>query len=176
MTDDNPYPLLLGTMAGLSLLGIGGANTTLPEMHRQFVEIAHWFTDAEFTQMYALAQAAPGPNIMVTAIFGWRVASFAGAVLAPFAYCLPSSILTFLMGRLWHRFHASPWRDRLTLALTPLSAGLVCSTGFILAGDRDTGGLMPLALTAITFAVTQFTRLNPLWCLGGAGLVGLLGF
>lgn len=173
MQDENPLLLLITTLAGLSLVAVGGGNSVLPEMHRQFVETAHWFTDAEFAQMFALAQTAPGPNIMVVAIFGWRVAGFAGAALAPLALCLPSSVLTLVLGRLWHRFHLSPWRGRIVAALAPVSVGLVLSTGIVLAQDQDTGWIA-LALTIVTTAVTLFTKFNPLWCLGIAGLIGVL--
>lgn len=173
MQDDNPLLLLVTTLAGLSLVAVGGGNTVLPEMHRQFVEHARWFSDAEFAQMFALAQTAPGPNIMVVAIFGWRVAGFAGAALAPLALCLPSSMLTFVVGRLWHRFRASPWRNRVAVALTPVSVGLVLASGIVLAQDQDVSWVA-LALTAVTTLVTVATRFNPLWCLGAAGLIGVL--
>ena len=173
MQDENPLILLITTLASLSLVAVGGGNSVLPEMHRQFVDSAHWFTDAEFAQMFALAQTAPGPNIMVVAIFGWRVAGFAGAALAPLALCLPSSVLTLVIGRLWHRFHASSWRNRIAAALTPVSVGLVLASGLVLAQDQDNSWIA-LALTAATTAVTVFTKFNPLWCLGAAGLIGVI--
>lgn len=170
--NDNPILHLVLTLAGLSLVAVGGGNSVLPEMHRQFVDIAHWFSDAEFTQMYALAQVSPGPNVLVVAVFGWRAAGIAGAVLGPLAMCLPSSVLTLVLGRLWHRFREAPWRIRIAAALVPVSVGLVLSSGAILAGHEDTN-LMALALTSATVVVTVATRLNPLWCLGAAGLLGL---
>jgi chromate transporter len=86
--------------------------------------------------------------------------------------CLPSSLLTFAIGRLWHRFRAAPWRIRIATGLVPVSVGLVLSSGAILAGNQDTS-LIALALTTVTVIVTVATRLNPLWCLGAAGLLGL---
>lgn len=173
MQDENPLLLLVTTLAGLSLVAVGGGNSVLPEMHRQFVEHAHWFSDGEFARMYALAQTAPGPNIMVVALFGWHVASFAGAALAPLALCLPSSVLTLVIGRLWHRFQASAWRNRIATALTPVSVGLVLASGLVLAQDQD-NSWVALALTLATTAVTVFTKFNPLWCLGAAGLIGVV--
>jgi chromate transporter len=171
--NDNPLPHLVLTIAGLSLVAVGGGNSVLPEMHRQFVDVAHWFSDAEFNQMYALAQVSPGPNVLVVAVFGWRAAGLAGAVLGPLAMCVPSSILTLVLGRLWHRFREAPWRIRIAAGLVPVSVGLVLSSGSVLAGNQDTN-LMALALTSVTVIVTVATRLNPLWCLGAAGLLGLI--
>lgn len=170
--NDNPLLHLVVTLAGLSLVAVGGGNSVLPEMHRQFVDTFHWFSDAEFTQMFALAQVSPGPNVLVVAVFGWRAAGLAGAALGPLAMCLPSSVLTLLLGRLWHRFREAPWRVRIAAGLVPVSVGLVLSSGAVLAGDQDTS-LMALALTTATVIVTVATKLNPLWCLGAAGLLGL---
>lgn len=171
--NDSPLTHLILTLAGLSLVAVGGGNSVLPEMHRQFVDVAHWFGDAEFNQMYALAQVSPGPNVLVVAVFGWRAAGYAGAVLGPLAMCLPSSVLTLVLGRLWHRFREAPWRIRIAAGLVPVSVGLVLSSGAVLAGNQDTN-LMALALTTVTVIVTAATRLNPLWCLGAAGLTGLV--
>ena len=169
---DDPLLHFIVTLASLSLVAVGGANATLPEMHRQFVDVAHWFSDAEFTQMFALGQVSPGPNVLVVAVFGWRVAGIAGAVLGPLAMFMPSSVLTLVVSRLWHRFREAPWRVRIAAALVPVSVGLVLASGAVLAGDQDTS-LAALALTSATVFVTVATRLNPLWCLGAAGLLGL---
>ena len=57
---------ILGTLAIqfaiMSLLALGGANAVVPEMHRQAVELRGWMSDREFTDMFAMSQAAPGPG------------------------------------------------------------------------------------------------------------------
>jgi chromate transporter len=54
--------------ASLSLLGIGGAITTAPDMHRYLVDERNWLTDASFSSSIALAQSAPGPNVLFVAL------------------------------------------------------------------------------------------------------------
>ena len=44
----------------LSLLSIGGAISTVPEMHRFLVDQHHWPSNEQFNVMVAIAQAAPG--------------------------------------------------------------------------------------------------------------------
>jgi hypothetical protein len=68
---------LLGMFAHflvLSLLAIGGAITTAPDMHRYVVDEHHWISDAQFSASIAIAQAAPGPNVLFVAVIGWNVA------------------------------------------------------------------------------------------------------
>ena len=68
----------------LSLLSIGGANAVLPEIHLRVVETEGWMTDADFAQLFALSQAAPGPNVLIVSLIGWKVAGVVGGVM-PFA-------------------------------------------------------------------------------------------
>ena len=65
----------------LSLLAIGGAITTAPDMQRYVVAERGWLSDAQFTASVALAQAAPGPNVLFVAVVGWNVAGLAGVAV-----------------------------------------------------------------------------------------------
>jgi chromate transporter len=88
----------------MSLLAFGGANTILPELQRQVVDENHMMTAHTFAALFALAQAAPGPNMMVVSLIGWHVAGLGGAVLTMACVAGPSSVLTFLVARAWYRF------------------------------------------------------------------------
>lgn len=158
----------------LSLLAFGGANAVVPEMHRQAVDVHHWMSDADFTALFAIAQAAPGPNFMVSTLVGWKAAGIAGAMVATVAMCGPSCLLTYWVAKAWDRFREAPWRRALAAGLAPVTVGLVAATFWLLvrAADRD----IPLGLvTAATLATVYFTRLNPLWCLAAAAGLGLFG-
>ena len=88
---------LASVFAQFSLLAFGGANAVLPEMQRQVVDVHHWMNAREFAALFALAQAAPGPNMMVVSLVGWRVAGFWGALVTTGAVAAPSSMLTLLV-------------------------------------------------------------------------------
>src|SRR5690606_5121660 len=85
----------------LSLLAFGGGNTVLPEMQRQVVDIQHWMTAQEFSALFALSQAAPGPNMMIVPLIGWHVAGWAGFLVTSIAKFGPSSILTMMALHAW---------------------------------------------------------------------------
>ena len=88
---------ILLTFSVLSLVAVGGANAVLPEMHRQLVELRGWLDDATFAQLYALAQAAPGPNILVASVMGWRIAGGAGMAVATLGMLVPAAVLAWGM-------------------------------------------------------------------------------
>ena len=96
--------------ASLSLLAIGGINALLPEFHRVVVDVEHWMTSAEFADLFALAQLAPGPNAMVVSLLGWKVAGIAGAFVATVAACGPSSLVCFFAMRRFERMKAAKAR------------------------------------------------------------------
>ena len=160
--------------AVLSLVAIGGINAILPEVHRVVVDVEAWMTSAQFAELFALAQLAPGPNAMIVALIGWKVAGVAGALVATIAACGPSSIACFIA---WHwadRVRESPWRTIVQRALAPLAIGLIFATGYTLAraADRSQGAL---ALTLIATAMLAWTRVNPVWVLLAAAVAGIAG-
>ena len=131
----------------LSLLSIGGAISTVPEMHRFLVEKHGWLTDTGFTSSIALAQAAPGPNVLFVAVLGWNVAGAAGAAAA-MAGIMP-----------------------LTLGLI-IATGWLLAAPFVRDEAHRWGAL---ALIAATVALTLKTRLGLVWMVLAGGVLGALG-
>jgi chromate transporter len=158
----------------LSLLAFGGGNSILPEMERQVVEVQHWMSAQDFNALFALAQAAPGPNLMVVPLIGWHVAGWSGVLIASLAKFGPSSILTGLVLGVWRRFKDRPWRRIVQAGLVPVTVGLVSASAAVIAAASDhTLGLA--AITAIGALTMLKTRLHPLWVLAGGALAGLAG-
>lgn len=165
---------MAGMFAQLSLVAFGGGNTILPEMERQVVDGHHWMSAQEFTQLFALAQAAPGPNLMIIVLVGWHVAGPAGALVAAGAGYGPSSVLAALVARAWERVRGRPWRAIVERGLAPLTVGLVASSA-VLIGRANLGSWGQAAILAISAGLAWRTRLHPLWLLGGGALLGLTG-
>ncbi len=157
----------------LSVLAVGGVAPVLPEMQRQVVDVHHYMDRPTFSALFALAQAAPGPNMMVSTLIGWHVAGFAGAVIATGALIGPSSVLTYVTARAWHRFRERAWRRVVQAGLVPVTVGLVAASAAILAA-ATTQSLLTGAITLVTAATIVLTRWHPLWLLAGGALLGAL--
>lgn len=154
----------------LSLLAFGGGNATLPEMHRLVVEQYHWMSDTTFSQLFAVAQAAPGPNVLVVTLIGLQLLGLPGALAVTAAFCLPSSLLMYGFFSYWERLGDAPWRIAVQLAVAPLAVGLVLASGWLMASSGGDGQASWL-LTAVTVALVLKVSWNPLWWIaGGAAL------
>jgi len=158
----------------LSFLAIGGAPTVLPDIHRYVVEVHHWMTSAQFAELYALAQVAPGPNAMFVTLIGWRVAGWAGAAATTLPLLVPASTLTLLVGHLHARHPNSALALAIRRGLTPITIGLMLASGWILmrAVDHDWRGYL---LTLVTVVLVLRTPWNPLWLLAAGALAGIVG-
>lgn len=158
----------------LSLLAFGGGNAILPEMQRQVVEIHQWMTAEQFSALFALSQAAPGPNMMIVTLVGWHVAGWQGMLVSAIAKFGPSSILTILSLHAWERFKDKPWRAYIQSGLMPVTAGIVAASAALIAHASD-GNWLLTAITVFTALIAWKTRIHPLWLLLAGSLIGLLG-
>ena len=54
-----------------SLLSIGGGNSVVPEIELRAVSTYHWVTGTQFADLFAIAQTAPGPSILLVTLVGY---------------------------------------------------------------------------------------------------------
>lgn len=158
----------------LSFVAFGGATALLPEMHRVVVENHHWLDDATFTHLYAIAQAAPGPNVLVVTLIGWKVAGLAGALAATTAMCLPMSIVIYLLIDRWEGFAGKRWQRAISLGVSPLAVGLIFSGATLIAQAADFGWAAWLLVVATVMASLRL-KLHPLWFIAAGAALGLAG-
>ena len=158
----------------LSAMAVGGTQTVMPDMHRYVVEVHHWITSKQFADAYALAQAAPGPNVMYVTLIGWQAAGWTGAIATTLALVIPSTTITLLFMRVSARNPDAPLGRALRRGLAPIAIGLTLASAWILVRslNDDWHGYL---LTALTVAIVLRTRVNPLWLVAAGALAGMAG-
>jgi chromate transporter len=155
----------------LSLIAFGGMPSVMPEMQRLVVEVKGWTTPAQFIQLFAIAQAAPGPNVLIVSLIGWRAAGLAGALVALLAVCAPAAVLSWWIADLWERFKDSPWRRAIQKAIAPLVVGLTLSGGYVIV-TPSTPDWRLWAIAAASATAVMTLKVNPLWLLAAGGVIG----
>ncbi len=159
----------------LSFVAFGGATALLPEMHRVVVLEHGWLDDTTFTHLYAIAQAAPGPNVLVVTLIGWKVAGLAGALATTLAMCLPMSVLIYLLIDRWESFAGHRWQQAISIGVAPLAVGLVFSGATLIAQAAQFSWRAWLLLALVAVASLRRTW-HPLWYIGLGALAGGFGW
>ena len=179
----------------LSLISISGAITTVPDMHRYLVAQQGWLTDAQFSSSVAIAQAAPGPNVLFVALMGWNVGinaargmeagmrawplGLAGLLVTLVGIMLPSTTLTYFATRWGHRNRELRGVRAFKQGMAPVVIGLLGATAWVLAaGNAAASSSAPWHLGLLTAAaalVVWRTRIHLLWLLGAGAVLGALG-
>lgn len=178
----------------LSLLAVGGAITLAPELHRRLVSEEGWLTDVQFNQSIALAQAAPGPNVLFVAVAGWTLGLNAAgpdanpwvATLLAGLSCLiclvgvmaPSSALTLIATRWCQRNRDRAVVQAFRQGLAPIVVGLLLATSWLLgrSGGQPAQDWRLWALTLTCTVLVWRTRIHMLWMLSGGALLGVAGW
>ena len=158
----------------VAFVSFGGATAVIPELYRIAVTEHGWMDAQTFTELFAIAQAAPGPNVLIVTLIGQHTACWPGAVAATMGMCLPMSLLVGLLFKHWDRLQHWRGRTALQLGVAPLAVGLVLASGTLIA--RSTGpGWMGLALVMVTIWLSLRTKLHPLWLILIGALLGVAG-
>ena len=185
---------LFNHFLSLSLLAVGGAIITAPDMHRFLVDENQWLTEQQFSSSIALAQSAPGPNVLFVGLMGWNVGLNAGAglgggwisvalsalgmLISLLGIMLPSSILTYTTTRWAHKHRDNRGVRSFKLGMAPVVIALLVSTGWLLTASHNE--LMrdwPLwVLTLVAMGLLWRTRIHLLWLIGAGALLGALGW
>jgi chromate transporter len=172
---------VMGTFLGLSLFSVGGGNTLLTEYHHLSVEEFCWLSQNQFNDLYALAEAAPGPSSMLVGLLGmaaaWRegpVWALLSACMAEAAILLPSTLLVVAACLSWNRLSQSPWRLAFERAMGPITLGILFAVGvkILRLSDTNPAGLL---VSLLVCALVIRTSISPLWLMALAGLLGGVG-
>jgi chromate transporter len=174
MKASDPLSLLASHFALLSLFAIGGANAAIPEMYRIAVHLEGWLTDQQFSDLFAIAQVTPGPNVIITTLIGYQVAGIAGALVATAAMIGPTCVATYFITQVWDRFRNAPLRIAIQAGLVPISIGLLAASAWVLARTTDTSAIA-VGITIATAGIGYFTKVNPLWVFAIAAIMGGVG-
>jgi chromate transporter len=150
---------LIIVFAPLSLLSFGGGQAIVADIQYQTVEVHKWLTNSEFVDMFALSRAAPGPSTLISALIGWQVDGFYGALVAALAMYIPSSVLVYAASSWWQRSQASPLRIAIERGLAPVAIGLIFA-GVVAVVQAAKMDALALATLAICTGILYFTKFS----------------
>ena len=158
----------------VAFVSFGGATAVIPELYRIAVTEHGWMDARTFTELFAIAQAAPGPNVLIVTLIGQHVEGWQGALAATVGMCLPMSLVVGLLFKHWDRLQHWRGRAAIQLGVAPLAVGHVLASGTLIARSAAPGWA-GMALVALTVWISLRTKLHPLWLILLGALFGFAG-
>jgi chromate transporter len=172
MLDKNFFGLL-ATFAPMSFMSLGGGQALVPEIQHQSVVVHQWVTNAQFTDLFAISRAAPGPSLLIVSLIGWHVDGLAGALAAAFGVFVPSSVLVYAVASWWLRNKEQPFRQAIERGLQPIGLGLVLA-GIVTILHAAHAGILDISAALIACYLLSRTKLSNYTVMGGVAAVYLL--
>ena len=169
----------------VALFSWGGGPASLALMQRE-VTAAGWTSPAEFVDAVAWGNALPGPIApQVSAYVGFKLAGVAGAVAAAIGTVVPTTVLMLVLVAFVFGIRDNPLLKSMLTAVRPVVIGLLVWTAYDMAhtvlgakslgwGPALAGSLDKLVIAAVAFLLLIFTRINPVFLIIGAALLGLV--
>lgn len=166
-----PLMALIAVLAPFSLVAIGGGPAIFAPLQHQAVDVHRWVNAREFIELFAVARVAPGPGSMLATLIGWKVAGWAGAIVATLAIFLPSSLLCIVVSRFWSRYRGRAWHRALEDGLAPIGTGLMFAGAMAIFKLANAGPLGWGLGIGVAGLLTLWPKLHPFLVLGLGAVV-----
>lgn len=175
----NDLVKLINVFCLMSVLAVGGGNAVLPQMEHETVTVNHWVTPDGFAAIYSLGQMAPGPNMTMVGLIGYRTAGFLGMIVVLLAFYIPSSLLCYSASYVWDSMKNNPWRDAVQRGMAPVTIGLMLAGVYAVGKTASVNIERPMWFNSTTVAIgltivliLSLRRVNPAILILLAGVLG----
>lgn len=179
------YIKLLISFFQIGLFSIGGGYAALPLIQEQVVDLHHWLSMAEFTDLITISQMTPGPIAINSATFvGNRIGGILGSIVATLGCVLPSFIIVLSLAYLYFKYKNISVIQGILSGLRPAVVALIASAGISILitafwGEegftslKDTN-LIAVGLFLASFFILRKFKPNPILVMAGSGVVGMI--
>ena len=158
----------------IGLFTLGGGYAMLPLMEREIVDKHAWLSRAEFLDLVAVAQAAPGIFAVNMAIFaGYKLKGFWGSFFAAAGAVLPSFLIILLIAVFFQNYQNNPVVIRIFKGVRPAVVALIAVPVLRLAQAAKISYKtvwIPVVCALLVWAV----HVSPVYMVLAAGLGGWL--
>lgn len=185
------YLELLWSFFQIGLFSIGGGYAAMPLIQAQVVEKHGWLTLSQFADIITIAEMTPGPVAINSATFvGMQVLGIPGAIVATLGCILPACVIVTTIAYFYFKYRNVSVVQGILGGLRPAVVALIASAGLTILmlavfGGTSTGvwdfplnsiDWIAVALFVIAFILLRKTKLNPLYIMGGAGIIGMAAY
>ncbi len=170
------------TFFKIGLIGFGGGYAIIPIIESQ-VSLHQWLDVKQLTDVIAIAAMAPGPIAANSAtVIGFKLAGIPGAAIACTGITLPSLLVILILGKLFIKFQehvlvkATFYGLRATIIGTIVYAAIKFAISNGIIGGSNLIDIKNILLVLVSFVLLVKTKINPMYLIIAAGLIGILVF
>lgn len=169
----NQYRQLFASFFKIGAFTIGGGYAMIPLIQKEVVTQKKWIDADEFIALLSLAQSAPGPIAVNTAIFvGYKVRGIKGALTTTLGAILPSLIIIILIAAVFTQIHQQPAVERIFKGIRPAVVALIL-VSVIQMAKKSNIGLKNSWIPIGVVLVVVWANLSPVLAIIGAILAGI---
>ena len=155
----------------LGAFSFGGGYAMILLIQREIIDKQKWMETADFLPILALAQSAPGPMVVNTAIsIGYRMRKTPGALIAALGSILPSFLTMLFIAILFKEVSDNEVVERIFKGIRPAVVSLILTAviAFAKSVKRWT------YIVSIATALAIFYGISPLLIIIGGIITGVI--
>ena len=163
---------ILWSFLKIGAFTFGGGYAMIPLIQHEVISKRKWLSEQEFSDLLTLAQAAPGPISLNTAVFvGYKRRRYLGSLAAILGVVIPSFVIILVVAMFFDNVRHNHWVDAAFKGMRPAVVALIIAP--IVGLTRGMRWWM-IAVALATAVIVWYFGISPIWFLIGGGIVGLL--
>ncbi len=148
----------------------GGGYAMIPLIQHEVIRRRGWIEERDFGDLLTLAQSAPGPIALNTAVFvGYRICGFMGALAAVFGVVVPSFAIILVVAIFFNDIRDNTIVDAAFCGMRPAVVALIVAPIIGLARGMEA---WRMAVAVAVALVVWYFGLSPVWFLMAGAVVG----
>ena len=176
------YATLFLSFFQIGLFSFGGGYAAMPLIQHQVIDLHHWLTVKEFSDLVTISQMTPGPIAINAATFvGLRIAGPLGAAAATIGCVFPSCVIVTIIAYFYMKYRHMDMLQKVLNTLRPAVIALIAAAGLTIIVSAFWGEDQPITLQGanltmiVLFAVCLFLmlkkKMNPIAVMVLAGVL-----
>lgn len=150
----------------------GGGYAMIPLIQHEVVNNHKWLSNKEFGDLLTLAQAAPGPISLNTAVFvGYKERRYLGAIAAILGVVIPSFAIILLVAIFFSNIRHNHWVDAAFRGMRPAVVALIVAP---IVGLTNGMQWWMIAIAAATALIVWHFGISPIWFLVAGAIAGVV--
>ncbi len=157
----------------IGTFSFGGGIAIIPLVQNEVVLKYGWLTQREFVDAVTLGQITPGPVIVSATFIGYEVYGILGALVSTISVILPSFVMICLATRAVSQFRKNKTLSNFFRGARIAVIGLIFEAALGI-GRSSQVDFKTVLIAGISVICLFRYKLNPVWVLLGAGVIGVM--